>query len=165
MKRILVLALAGLFPGLVSAAAQTNAAQDQKIRVQVVLDRFEADTKIGSQPFFFLLVPDEKGTLRVAAEPSNALPCPVDRSVQFVGTQVESTVHPKPDGSYGVQLTFTERALAGCRDVNGVSIPVFSNRIVAHTVTLRDAEAGEILLRGDSLKKEFTRVTVTVTPR
>jgi hypothetical protein len=172
MKRVLNLALAGLFLGVVTAAAQpaqTNALQDQKVRVQVVLDRFEGDTKIGSQPFFFLLVPDEKGTLRVSTDAdktaqSATLACVPAGPVPPGSTQVESTVHPGTDGRYSVTLVFTERALAGCAEVNGRSIPVFSNRIVEHGVTLRNGEPGEMLLWVDSVKKAFTRVAVTVTP-
>ena len=133
----------------------------------------------GSVPFFFSLAAEEKGTLRVEAEPAKAKlgePCatlvraagatetPVGARmpVQFVGTQVESTVLPIEGGNFSVSLQFTERTLVGCTQVENLWIPIFSNRIVAHVIRLRNDESGEILLKGDSARNEFTKVTVTL---
>ena len=179
MTRVLRPAIAGLL-ALIAANnvfAQTTPAP--RVRLQVVLDRFEGETKTGSAPFFFSLLLEEKGTLRVEAEPAKAKlgePCatlvaagvvtgaPVGAPmpVQFVGTQVESTVLPVEDGNFSVSLQFTERTLAGCTQVQNLWIPIFSNRIVAHTIRVRNDEPGEILLKGDAARNESTKVTVTL---
>ena len=72
MTRVLRPAIAGLL-ALIAANnvfAQTTPAP--RVRLQVVLDRFEGVTKTGSVPFFFSLLLEEKGTLRVEAEPAKA---------------------------------------------------------------------------------------------
>jgi hypothetical protein len=158
-----------------SAAAQTNPA-GPRVKLQVVLNHFEGESKTGSVPFFFSLTLNQKGMLRVDADPAKATasesctgaiqPAAQNNgslvSMQFVGTQVEGTVVPIADGQFGVNLVFSERTRAGCRDVGGLSIPVFSNRIVAHVINLRSGESGEIVLENDPLRKT-TKVNVTLT--
>jgi hypothetical protein len=159
-----------------SANAQTNPA-GARVKLQVVLNHFEGETKTGSVPFIFSLTLNQKGILRVDADPAKAAasesctnaiqPAGAQNDgtlvyVQFVGTQVESTVVPIAGGQFGVNLVFTERARAGCRDVGDLSIPVFSNRIVAHTINLSNGGSGEIVLENDPLRKT-TKANVTLT--
>ena len=180
MTKVLSLAIAGL---LVLAAAIGSIAQtppaDPRVKLQVVIDRFESETKTASVPFFFSLAFNLKGSLRVEAAPVQPAPndpCPsliaaqsiptrgggVSVPGQFVGTQVESTVTRAEEGNFSVNLQFTERALAGCRDVGGFWIPVYSNRIVAHVIRLRNGEPGEIVLENDPLRNKSTKVNVTL---
>jgi hypothetical protein len=164
VRSLAIAALLGLLAAT-SAFAQPPPA-DTRVRLEVVLNRFEGETKTGSVPFLFSLAPDQKGTLRVSADPTknSSLGCTpsILPATQFVGTQVESTAVPAPAGRFNVKLVFTERALAGCRDVGGTSIPVFSNKIVAETVLLGNEESREIVLKGDPQRNESTRVSVTL---
>jgi hypothetical protein len=181
MAKVLNRAITGLLILIAanSAIAQTNPA-GPRVKLQVVLNHFEGETKTGSVPFFFSLTLNQKGTLRVDADPAKAQPSepcssliaaqPAGtrggdalESVQFVGTQVESTVTPAEDGAFSVNLQFTERARAGCTDVGGLWIPIFSNRIISHVIRIRNGEPGEIVLEGDAARNESTKVTVTLT--
>jgi len=179
MTRVLRPAIAGLLALIAANNVVAHTTPAARVRLQVVLDRFEGETKTGSAPFFFSLLLEEKGTLRVEAEPakgklgepcatlvaagvSTGAPVGAPMPVQFVGTQVESTVLPVEDGNFSVSLQFTERTLAGCTQVQNLWIPIFSNRIVAHTIRLRNDEPGEILLKGDAARNESTKVTVTL---
>jgi len=181
MTKFLSLPIAGLLVlvGASSLVAQTTPA-DPRVKLQVVIDRFEGETKTTSVPFFFSLAFNVKASLRVEAAPVPILPNDPCASLisaqsvpargggplmsgQFVGTEVESTVTRVEEGNFNVNLQFTERALAGCRDVGGFWIPVFSNRIVAHTIRLRSGELGEIVLENDPLRNKSTKAHVTLT--
>jgi hypothetical protein len=167
MTKALRPAVAGLFLLVAAnvAVAQTTAA-GPRVRLQVVLNQFQGDTKTRSLPFFFSLALNEKGILRVDADPTKAAmdeactstlqPVQSVGTVQFVGTQVESMVASLPEGQFSVNLTFTERARAGCRNVGNLVIPVFSNRILAQSLSLKNGETREIALN------ESTRLVVTL---
>jgi len=171
MRKVLFLAVAGLLlaPGARASTGQTIAAvEPTSVRLEVVLDHFAGDTKTGSQPFAFRVGLNEKASLRVEKDTGKveqpvADPCPSTLS-EPVGTQVETTVSPEPEGRFTVNLVFTERLRAGCRNVNGVSIPVFSNRSIASVVRLRNGESGDVVLEGQRDGK-FTRAKVTLTVR
>jgi len=81
---------------------------------------------------------------------------------QFVGTQIEATVVPIGDNQFGVSVVFSERGHVGCRDVNGLSIPVFSNQTIAHTINLINGEFREIVLQSDTLRNKTTKMNVTL---
>lgn len=172
MTKALRPAFAGLFLLVAAnfAVAQTTPASP-RVRLQVVLNQFQGDTKTGSLPFFFSLALNVKGTLRVDADPAKVT---IDAACtgasgtgtaqqQFVGTQVESMVASLPDGQFGVNLTFTERTRAGCRAVGDLLIPVFSNRILAQSLSLKNGETRELALNSDPLHNESTRLIVTLT--
>jgi hypothetical protein len=176
MTQALSLAIAGLLiAGAASYAFVQNAPANPSFKLEVVLNHFEGEAKTGTLPFLFAIGLNQKGSLRVdgnpdrANSPNAADPCPgatqSSSLMPSVGTQVDSVVSPLADGRFGVELTFTERARAGCRDINGLLIPVFSNRIVARSVTLKDGESKEIVFTGDPARQQSTRVTVTLTIR
>ena len=79
------------------------------------------------------------------------------------GDSVDASVRPNSDDRWSVDLTITERTLAGCRTVNTVSIPVFSNRIIAKTVTLKSGETTQVDLHANSVRNEAIKVDVTLT--
>jgi hypothetical protein len=77
---------------------------------------------------------------------------------QRVGTQLEGTVNPAPEGRFQVQLTLTERTVEGCRAVGDLNIPVFANRIIQHTVVVGSGEMAPFTFGGkfETLRVEFT---------
>jgi len=169
MKNVAFLVIAGLLAGGAHlAAAQTTDAERKSVGLEVVLHGTPSDTATADQPFYFRLNLDQKASLRIEADPAKAtqpgssVSCdPTVMKLEPVSTQVDSTVSAAPDGRFTVKLVFADRARAGCRVVNGVSIPVFSNRILESVVTLRDGESTDIELRHPSTS-ESTKVTVTL---
>jgi hypothetical protein len=166
MTRYLALATLGLMVLGTHAIAQTVA--PSPIKLQLVIARYEGDKKVSSQPFELRLLPNQQGTLRVSKDikdlpPSELVPCitPASSNGQQVGTTVESMVRPMGD-EFSVQLTITERALAGCRTVGNIDIPVFSNRVVAHTVRLKNGETTDVM-QADTARNTSTRMEVAVT--
>lgn len=66
------------------------------------------------------------------SEPTLPAECPSKAIGQRVGVRVEGTLRPAPDGRFQVSLNVTDRAVAGCRVVGDLNIPVFSNRTVSN---------------------------------
>jgi hypothetical protein len=162
------------------ALAQTEKMEQSRARLEFVLSKFEGDRKVSDTPLFLLLPFNQKGVLRNMTpvpdlSPDLLPPCfirnlPQGRSLEEVGlghyqvgTQVDSTVSPMPEGKFGIQISITERTLAGCRTVANVDIPVFSNRIIAHSVTLRDGETAELMFSVDKAANTSSRLMVKLT--
>ena len=78
-----------------------------------------------------------------------------------VGTEVRGTVNVTPDGRYQVRLTVTSRWLAGCRDVGGLTIPVFGNIILSNDAVVVLGEVLPIMIR-DGSKVAPIKVEVTL---
>src|SRR6185503_6901799 len=110
---------------------------------------------------------NQKGVLRITT-PVNDLspdllpPCFTpqlqQRGLQEVGTEVDSTVSPLPEGKFGILMSITDRALAGCRTLGDLDIPVFSNRIMAHSVTLQDGETADFIFSVDKEANTSSRL-------
>lgn len=129
-------------------------------RLEGVISRFVGDTKIGSQPFSLLLKTGEKASLAMESTGSKA--CAAPEQARHVETRLDATSSSKANDRFSLELTFTERAFAGCRTVNAVSIPVFSNRIVAKSVTLKNGETTQMDLGTGSTSSEAIKVEVTL---
>lgn len=165
------LALATLGLMAVGAAAIAQNVDQAAVKLEVVVSRYQGETKVQSLPFAFRLQPNQQGTLRIGTDlkdlpPAESVPCitPASLQSQQVGTQVDSKVTPGAAGEFQVSLTVTERALAGCRTVGNIDIPVFSNRIVSHVFTLKNGESTELVQGGDSARNTSTRLAVTLMP-
>ena len=169
MAKVAFLVMTGFFALRAQAVtAQTTVGEPQTVKLEVVLLRPQGDPKADGQRFNFRLGIDQKASMRIIAAPaetiqsSNLAPC--DPSVfQQEYSQVERTVSGSAngDGRFSVTLVFTDRARAGCRVVDGVSIPVYSNRIIESVVRLGDGESADIEL-GPPSTGESTKVTVTL---
>ena len=86
-------------------------------------------------------------------------PSPATAETQRVGTRVEGTVESEPDGRFRVNFTITQRTVAGCRSVGGLTIPVFSNTIISRTAVVVRGEVIPLGVieepGGDTLKLEM----------
>src|SRR5688572_24872565 len=78
-------------------------------------------------------------------------------SMQQVGVQLDLVSRVLPARQVSLQVTVQVRALAGDRLVGDVLIPVFSNRVVAHTIRLAEGETN--ILGGIISEIESTSVT------
>jgi general secretion pathway protein D len=78
-------------------------------------------------------------------------------TLQQVGVQLDLVSRVLPTRNVSLQVTVTVRALAGERPVGDVLIPVFSNRIVAHTIRLAEGETN--ILGGIISETESTSIT------
>ena len=78
-------------------------------------------------------------------------------TLQQVGVQLDLVSRVLPTRNISLQVTVTVRALAGERPVGDVLIPVFSNRIVAHTIRLAEGETN--ILGGIISQTESTSMT------
>jgi general secretion pathway protein D len=78
-------------------------------------------------------------------------------TLQQVGVQLDLVSRVLPTRNISLQVTVTVRALAGERPVGDVLIPVFSNRIVAHTIRLAEGETN--ILGGIISETESTSIT------
>jgi hypothetical protein len=152
--------------------AQTAKTDQSRARLEFVLSKFEGDRKVSDTPLFLLLPFNQKGVLRNAMpvtdlSPDLLPPClpplPQVRGSQEVGTQIDSTVTPMPEGKFGIQMSITERSLAGCRTVGDITIPVFSNRVKAHVVTLKDGETTDLIFSIDKAANTSSRLMVKLT--
>lgn len=136
-------------------------------RLEVVISRFVGETKVGSQPFSFLLKTGEKGSLRIestdSADSDATKPCAAQKVPSMGGTQVDARIRPEADDRFSVELTITERAFSGCRTVGNVSIPVISNRIIGKTVTLKSGETTKVDLSAPNVRNEAMKIDVTLT--
>jgi general secretion pathway protein D len=78
-------------------------------------------------------------------------------TLQQVGVQLDILSRVLPTRNVSLQVTVTVRALAGDRLVGDLLIPVFSNRIVAHTIRLAEGETN--ILGGIISETETTSIT------
>src|SRR5688572_446825 len=81
-------------------------------------------------------------------------------TLQQVGVQLDLVSRVLPTRNVSLQVTVTVRALAGERPVGDVLIPVFSNRIVAHTIRLAEGETNVL----GGIISETETVTITGIP-
>ncbi len=77
-------------------------------------------------------------------------------TLQQVGVQLDIVSKVLLNREVSLQVTVTVRALAGDRAVGDVNIPVFSNRIVAHTIRLAE---GETNILGGIISETESRTT------
>jgi hypothetical protein len=137
-----------------------------------VLSKFEGDRKVSDQPLFLLLPLNQKGVLRATTpvndlNPDTVPPCftprPLERSPQEIGTQVDSTVSPLPEGRFAIQISIAERAFAGCRMVGELNIPVFSNLVQDRSVTLKNGESTDFAFSVNKTANTSSRLMVKLT--
>ena len=81
-------------------------------------------------------------------------------TLQQVGVQLDLVSRVLPTRNVSLQVTVTVRALAGDRLVGDVLIPVFSNRVVAHTIRLAEGETNVL----GGIISETETVTITGIP-
>jgi general secretion pathway protein D len=77
--------------------------------------------------------------------------------LQQVGVQLDILSRVLPTRQVSLQVTVTVRAQQGDRLVGELLIPVFSNRIVAHTIRLAEGETN--ILGGIISETETTSIT------
>jgi hypothetical protein len=165
MTRYLALATLGLSVLGTDSIAQTAA--PATVKLQVVISRYEGERNTGVQPFDFRLALNQAGSLWVGTDvkdlpPAEQLPCVNHFSgTQQVGTKVEPLVRDV-GGEFSVALTITERTLAGCRTVGNIDIPIFSNRVVAHTLRLKLGEKTESVFGTDIARNTSSKVAMTL---
>ena len=146
------------------------------VKLQVVLSRYDGDKKISSFPFTLSLVPGQRGSLRSGAEvpvatapaPGTTLGAPGTPSynIQSVGSQVDATVNPTPDGKYKLDLTVTDRwFVAGAAGAQGgvPNVPSFRNMNTASQAILSNGETMQFTSSSDKASNETFKIDVTLT--
>jgi len=142
-----------------------------RVRLELVLSNFEGDRKVSDEPLVLVLPFNQSDVLRITTPvstfgPDVVPPClpplPQGPLPQGVGKEIDSLVSPLPDGRFSIQMSIRQRSVAGCRTVGDVNTPVFSNRIVARSVTLRDGETTSIFFV-DKAANTSSRLTVKLT--
>ena len=171
MVKVSTFAAIGLLT-LISAAtliSQTPQPEPATAKLQVVVSRFEGDKEVSTQPFQLQFAMGQTGNLKMETDlkklPASEIPPCVTQAAlvnQKVGTQVDSIVTAMPDGKFTVSLTITERNLAGCRTAGNVEVPVFSNRITAHTSRLQSGETAEFVFASNAANKTSAKAAVTL---
>ena len=151
--------------------AQTKETDAPGVRLEVTVSRYESDQEVSRLPFNFLIMLDRQATLKIT-KPVTSLPpesvpaCFVSTPTsQEISTQVESKVTSAGDSKFIVHLVITERSPAGCRSVGDLTVPVYTNRVSAHVVTLKAGEtvgvpAGSGPVSGESRKLEVKLAVV-----
>jgi hypothetical protein len=143
----------GLFVAGIFLSATSFAQPPQSFWLRILVPPIERETPDAVVPFTFRLEPNLKASLKQMAD-ANAVAAPagssqackdrVGSAAQQVGIQVDATVMPKGDGSSDVTVRITKRSWQGCRVVNGTDIPVFANRTIESTLTLKDGETRQV---------------------
>jgi hypothetical protein len=150
------------------ASAQPPAAT---IKLLVVLSRYEGDKKLSSLPYTLSLVPGQNGSIRAGAE----IPVPTtvmgadkgttSYSMQSVGSQVDATVNPTPDGKFKLTLTVTDRSVVTAQTTMASvgNVPSFRNMMSNSQAILSNGETIQFTSSSDRATNETFRIDVTLT--
>ena len=160
-KRFVLFTLGSLSLGAAALFAQAPAT----FKLQVVVSKYEGGRKVSEQPFYFLLAPNQKGTLRVTSDIKDAAlsegqSCMTSAALssQQIGTEVESLVAPAADGQFKISVSIHDRSWRDCRNVGGVSVPVFANTAASHDITLKSGQTVEVA------ESAARKVSITLSP-
>lgn len=166
-----------VFGNLARAQAPTPPPQlpDTTIKLQVVLSRYEGDKKLNSFPYTLSLVPGKRGSIRAGAEvpvptftagTSGDKPAASPYTMQQVGSQVDATVTPTPDGKFRLNLSVTDRSI-GPNSPGGQArvpnVPSFRNMTSTSEAILGNGETIQFTASSDPASNETFKIDVTLT--
>jgi hypothetical protein len=182
MKKRALLAFWGVLILVGSAYGQAPASSASPsiiLKVQVTVTRYMGENKISSQPYVLSLAPNENGSLRVGAEVAvpttiappagtgaSAQPTP-SYTLQQVGTQVDCTASPQPDGRYKLRLTVTDRSVLPTAQASEVgsriaNVPTFRNLNLSSTIFLGNGQSTQFSSAPDKVSGEVFKVDVAL---
>ena len=142
------------------------------IKLQVVLSRYDGDKKLSSFPYTLSLVPGVTGNIRAGAEiavPTTSMSgdkTMTSYTLQQVGSQIDATVTPTPDGKFNLKLSVTDRSLVtGAPAAQGgmPNIPSFRNMISTSQAIMSSGETMQFTASSDRAANETFRIDVTLT--
>jgi len=150
------------------ARAQAPAAAGTTVKVRVIVSAQGTTETLPSEPGTITVAANPSGKFTVdlkSFEPSYPAECApsYSRSPQRVGVKLEGTVTPTSDGGFEAHLTISDRAIAGCRVVGDLTIPVFSNLIIAKDAQVGKGETLSFTVRDKSTGQPL-QVQLTVAP-
>ena len=136
------------------------------VRLQVVLSRFNGDTRIANQPYLLVTVADGRPqVLRVGAEvPIAGVAAATKDSPNYksVGANIVANVRSQDDGRYLVNVD-AESSSPYSDDQKQAGRPAFRSYKLNGTVYLKDGQTTEIATATDSLTGEVIKMEVTLT--
>jgi hypothetical protein len=165
-------------PGPGQPGTQGSAAPAVTIRLVVVLSKYEGDKKISSVPYTLSLVPGKPGSIRAGSEipvPTSSMittPTVGDKPVtsytlQQVGSQIDATVNPTPDGKYNLTLSVTDRdrtAPSSAQAAGTVpNVPTFKNMVSSSSAILGNGESIQFTSSTERASNESLKIDVTLT--
>ena len=171
----LALAFVTCLPGsivLAQAPPPAPQAPAATIKLQVVLSRYDGDKKLSSLPYTLSLVPGQQGNIRAGAEiavPTTSLSgdkTTVSYSMQQVGSQIDATVTPTPEGKFNLKLSVTDRSIVtGAQAAQGgmPNIPSFRNMSSNSQAIMSSGETMQFTASSDRAANETFRIDVTLT--
>lgn len=140
------------------------------IKLLVVLARYDGDKKISSLPYTLLLAPGENGNIRAGTEvavPTTSVGgSPQGYTLQQVGSQIDASVTPTPDGKFKLNLNVTDRSMiTGAPATQGgmPNVPSFRNNTSASKAILSNGETVQFTSSSDRASNETFRIDVTLT--
>jgi hypothetical protein len=162
-------------PGPSSGSSQRSAAtaaeaSATRLRVQVVISRFEGDRRIGSLPYTLVVAP---GVLRTSIRLGVDTPVPATSGaagetsgLQYrnVGTNIDcSNVRELPGGRYQFDIFVqNSAAIPDEAAVQGPARPVFRRFETNFNAQLRDGQSMQAIASTDPITGESVRIDVTL---
>jgi hypothetical protein len=136
------------------AFSQTPPQAPTSLQAHVVFSIPEPDLTVKIRSYEVPVTMDSSGEFTVKDLRPAIIPAecdPAGATAPEVGIEVTGTVNLTPDARYQVRLTVRSRWIAGCRDVGGLTIPVFGNIILSNdAVVVVIGEVLPIMIRDDS---------------
>ncbi|MGH9349103.1 MAG: hypothetical protein ACRD26_17750 [Vicinamibacterales bacterium] len=182
---LLLMSVAGAW----HAAAQTppappkppaDSARAAPVRVQVVIARYQGEKRISSLPYTLSVNAATRGIAQVrmgaeipistsvSATPVEGKPAATQAAVNYelIGTQIDCSVRPSPDGRYLVELSISDKSIyangEGPAVAGGSLHPPFRSFRSVNTVVLGDGQSTQFAAAADRVTGEIVRVEVSL---
>jgi len=146
------------------------------IKVQIVFTEFDADKKISSMPYSFVVIADEKvgGYYSTTLRTGVRVPIELDSKEQKItyldiGSNIDCGIRTEEDGRFHLYLTFDRSALYPNKSAEGERLvtnpggqPLVRQFRASENLILKDGQTSESLLSTDPHSGHTLRVSVTI---
>jgi hypothetical protein len=128
-------------------------------------------------PYTLSLVPGKTGSIRAGSE----IPVPTTSfsttggpgtqpttayTLQQVGSQIDATVNPTPDGKFNLQLSVTDRdrnPVTSAQPGAVPNVPTFKNMVSNSSVIMGNGETVQFTASTEKISNETLKIDVTLT--
>ena len=146
------------------------------IKVQIVFTEFDADKKISSMPYSFVVIADEKvgGYYSTTLRTGVRVPIELDSKEQKItyldiGSNIDCGIRTEDDGRFHLYLTFDRSALYPNKSAEGERLvanpggqPLVRQFRASENLILKDGQTSESLLSTDPHSGHTLHVSVTI---
>jgi hypothetical protein len=171
----MLLGISSLFPGQARAQGGPQEKPGVPVKVQIVFPEFEAEKKISSMPYSFIVITDKKigGLHTTSLRTGVRIPVEIDGKDQKatymdVGSNIDCGIRTTADDRYHLYMIFERSALYPSTSDDKLPSrtpsqpPLVRQFKASESMILKDGQTSESVVSTDTLNGHFLHISVTI---